>query len=87
MDCVNQRVQLGGCAHEAEDGSSSLHFVGGRLAEIVTPRLKVANETSGIRQVRDRLQVGKRTRDQLQRFDAGAIDASELFAQGFRLLA
>ena len=81
MDCVSQRTQLGGCAQEAEDGSSSVLIARDRSVEVVTPRLKVVNETSGIRQGRDRLQVGERARNQLQRFDAGVIGVSEQLAQ------
>jgi hypothetical protein len=75
VDCVSQRAQLGGCAHEVEHGSPSLHCVGGRLAEIVIPGLDFANEVSGVRQVRDRLLFCERARDQLQRLDAGVPGA------------
>ena len=47
MDSVSQRTQLGGCAQEAEDGSSSVLIARDRSVEVVTPRLKVVNETSG----------------------------------------
>ena len=65
MDCVKQGSQLGGCAHEEQGGSPKLHFPGGRLAQIVTPRLDFANEACGVWQIRDRLQVCERVRDQL----------------------
>jgi hypothetical protein len=53
------------------------------LAEIVTTGLDFANEAAGVRQFRDRLLFCKRVRDQLQRLDAGVIDASEQLAQRF----
>ena len=66
MDGVGQRAQVGGCAHEAKDGSATVGITDGRSAEIVTPGRDVANEASGVRQVGDRLQVGDRVGDQLQ---------------------
>ena len=82
MNRVNQGAHTGGCAHQAQGGSASVLIAGGRAAQIVSPGLDFANEAAGVGQVRDRLLCCERVRDQLERIDAGVIEAVEQLAQG-----